>query len=320
VSAGRVPRVFLIAGEESGDQLGAGLMGALRARRPNIELRGVGGTRMAGEGLISIFPMHDIAVMGIGAILGALPRILWRINQTVRAVLAARPDVLVLIDSPEFTHRVARRVRRHAPEISIVDYVSPSVWAWRPSRARTMRAYVDEVLALLPFEVEAHRRLGGPICDYVGHPLIEKLGLLRPRPGERVPLADAITPCLLILPGSRRSEVSRLMAPFGLTLEEIVRRHGPVEAIIPAVPHLAEAIREAIGSWPVKPKIVEGETEKFAAFRRAHAALAASGTVSLELALAGVPMAIAYRIEPLLRPLRFLVRVPSIVLANLILG
>lgn len=318
--AGQGLRVFLVAGEESGDQLGAELMAALKAAAPDVSFAGVGGERMARKGLKSLFPVHDIAVMGVSGVIAGLPRLLDRLRRTADAAVSARPDVMVIIDSPDFTHRVAKRVRRAAPGIPIIDYVSPSVWAWRSGRARAMRTYVDRVMAILPFEPEVHRKLGGPPCDYVGHPLIEKLAELRPGEGERQPLRDAKRPSLLVLPGSRRSEIKRLMPVFGDAIARIAATGPPSDMVLPAVPHLAAEIREALASWPVKPQIVVGEAEKLAAFRRAHAALAASGTVTLELALSGVPLVVAYKIDPLARPLKLLGSVPSIVLTNLILG
>ncbi|GGC69492.1 lipid-A-disaccharide synthase [Chelatococcus reniformis] len=312
--------VFLVAGEESGDQLGAGLMRAIHERLGDagVAFAGVGGERMAAVGLTSLFPLSDIAVMGVSAVVARLPTIVRRVYATVDAVVAAKPDVLVIIDSPDFTHNVAKRVRARMPGLPIVDYVSPTVWAWRPGRARAMRAYVDHLLALLPFEPEAHRRLGGPACSYVGHPLVERLAELRPRPGERANLGQA--PTLLVLPGSRRTEISRLMEPFGAALGLIAQARPDVRIILPAVPHLKEDIAARAASWPVRPDIVTGEASKWAAFRQAHAAVAASGTVTLELALAGVPMVVAYKVSFLEERLRFLVKVPSIVLPNLILG
>jgi lipid-A-disaccharide synthase len=307
---------FLIAGEASSDALGAKLMAALRAQGP-VAFAGVGGEAMAREGLRTLFPCDEIAVGGV-EIFWRLPHLLGRMRDAANAVLAERPDVLVIIDSPDFTHVVARRVRRARPELPIVNYVSPTVWAWRPGRAKRMRRYVDHVLALLPFEPEVHRRLGGPPCTYVGHPLIERTHTLRPGPGERAPVG-AGPARLLVLPGSRRHEVSRLMPVFGETLRRIAEA-VPVDAVLPAVPHLRAEILERLAAWPVRPRVVEGEDEKLAAFRSAHAALAASGTVSLELALAKVPMAVAYRLDPLAARLKFLVKVPSIVLPNLILG
>jgi lipid-A-disaccharide synthase len=235
-------------------------------------------------------------------------------------VVAAKPDALVIIDSPDFTHRVAKRVREQAPGIPIVDYVSPSVWAWRPGRAPKMRAYVDHLLALLPFEPEAHRRLGGPPTTYVGHPLIERLKDLRPAPGERRPLGEGAVQ-LLVLPGSRRSEISRLMEPFGAALGILKERAPyPFEVTIPAVPHLADEIRARTSAWAVQPRIVQGEEEKWKAFRSAHAAFAASGTVTLELGIAGIPMVVAYRVSKAEEVLKYLIKAPSIVLTNLVLG
>ncbi len=232
--------------------------------------------------------------------------------------LAAEPDVLVIIDSPDLTHAVAKRVARRRPELPIINYVSPTVWAWRAYRAQLMTRYVDHVLALLPFEPEAHRRLGGPPCTYVGHPLVERLAELQPAQGERPPLGER--PVLLVLPGSRRTEIERLMAPFGAAVAKITAARPDVEVVLPAVAHLADEIEARAAEWTHRPKIVLGEVEKFAAFRRAHAALAASGTVTLELGLSGVPMVVAYRVDPIARLLKRFLSVPSIVLTNLILG
>jgi lipid-A-disaccharide synthase len=311
-------KIFLVAGEASGDQLGAALMGALRHEMPAVTFAGVGGPAMGAEGLASLFPLADIAVMGILPVLANLRRLLARIETTAAAVLAWQPDVLVIIDSPDFTHRVARRVRKARPDLPIIDYVSPTVWAWRPGRARTMRAYIDHVLALLPFEPEAYRRLHGPPCTYVGHPLIEKLDLLQPNDAEARRRAEG-PPLLLVLPGSRRSEITRLMPRFAETLA-LLAAHRSFECVLPAVAHLEDEIRAALADWPVKPRIVSGEAAKFAAFRRARAALCASGTVTLELALAQVPMVVAYEVSWIEAHLRHFITVPSIVLPNLILG
>ncbi|MXQ10956.1 lipid-A-disaccharide synthase [Microvirga makkahensis] len=315
--------IWIVSGEESGDQLGAKLMRALKARLGSAKLRfgGVGGRAMEAEGLKSLFPLEDIAVMGIVAVIGRLPTVLGRIRMTADAVVAANPDLLVIIDSPDFTHRVAKAVRKRAPHIPIVDYVSPSVWAWRPGRAARMRAYVDHLLALLPFEPDAHKRLGGPPTTYVGHPLIERVGEFRPAAGER-DFRKGGPLNLLVLPGSRRSEVSRLLETFGETLT-LLQKRSPrdFEVTIPAVPHLAQTIREGVSVWSVKPRIIEGEAAKWQAFRSADAALAASGTVTLELGLAGVPMVVAYKVSVIeaviLRPL---IKAESIVLTNLVLG
>ena len=314
--------IWIVSGEESGDQLGAKLMRALKVRLGADRLRfgGVGGHAMAREGLESLFPLEDIAVMGFSAVIARLPAILKRIRLTADAVVAAKPDMLVIVDSPDFTHRVAKAVRARAPQIPIVDYVSPSVWAWRPGRALKMRAYVDHLLALLPFEPEAHRRLGGPPTTYVGHPLIERLAEIRPKAGERGEMERAPLK-LLVLPGSRRSEVGRLMEPFGAALALLMDRSPrPFEVTVPAVPHLVEEIRVRAETWSLKPRIVEGEAAKWAAFRSADAALAASGTVTLELGLSGVPMVVAYRVSKIEEVLKYLIKAPSIVLTNLVLG
>jgi lipid-A-disaccharide synthase len=314
--------IWIVSGEESGDQLGAKLIRALKARLgdTNLAWGGVGGHAMAGEGLVSLFPLEDIAVMGFTAVVARLPTILRRIAATADAVVAADPDLLVIVDSPDFTHRVARAVRRRAAHIPIVDYVSPSVWAWRPGRAKAMRAYVDHLLALLPFEPEAHRRLGGPPTTYVGHPLIERLDEIRPRPGERTSLGEGPMK-LLVLPGSRRSEVTRLMEPFGTALG-LLQKHSArkFEVTIPAVSHLEDEIAARAKDWPVTPTLVRGEAAKWAAFRSSHAALAASGTVTLELGISGIPMVVAYRVSKPEELLKYVIKAPSIVLTNLVLG
>jgi lipid-A-disaccharide synthase len=318
---GRPFTVFIIVAEESGDQLGARLMAALAdLKKGQVRFVGTGGSRMEAAGLDPMLRPGEVDLIGFAGLFSKLPQILRRIREVAEAAIAAEPDVLVLVDSPEFSHRVARIVRKKAPRIPIINYVSPSVWAWRSGRARRMLPYIDHVLALLPFEPAVYRRLGGPPCTYVGHPLLEKLDQLRPAPGERVPLEEAERPRLLLLPGSRRAEVRRLMRPLGETLALVTERLGPVDALLPAVPHLADDIRQRTESWAVKPTIIEGEEEKYRAFRSAHAALAASGTVSLELALSGIPTVVTYRIEMMVRPFKWLLRVPSVVLANVVLG
>lgn len=313
-------RLAVVAGEPSGDQLGFKLMRALREAAGDVEFVGVGGEAMAAEGLNSVFPLADVAVMGVLPVIRRLPTLIDRIRRAAAAIVAARPDALVIIDSPDFTHRVARRARRALPELPVIDYVSPTVWAWRPGRAPAMRAYVDCVLALLPFEPEAHARLGGPRCVYVGHPLIERLGELRPNPAE-ARRRESAPPLVLALPGSRRSVIARLMADFGAAIVAAERQAGPFEVVLPTLPHVESEVRARAADWPRPPRVVVGEQEKFAAFRSARAALAASGTVTLEIALAGAPLVGAYKVsgaEALLRPL---VTLPfSVLLPNLVLG
>ncbi len=320
--ASRVLNAFLVAGEESGDRLGTALMRALKEQTGGqVRFAGVGGHGMATEGLTSRFPIEELSIIGFSAIVRRLPAILRRIRETVDAVVAARPDVLVIIDSPEFTQRVARRVRAVAPDIPIVDYVSPSVWAWRPGRARKMRIYVDHILALLPFEPDVHRRLGGPPCSYVGHPLTQEVAELRPNADE-AQRRLASPPVLLVLPGSRSGEIQRLMTTFEETVARVAAKVGAIEIVLPTTPRLAERVAEKTASWAVKPRIVVDVAEKRAAFRVARVALAKSGTVTLELALSGVPMVTAYRVSALEtligRPIKN--RLPSVILANLVLG
>src|ERR1700730_12862832 len=255
-------KIFLIATEESGDRLGAGLMKILRQRLGDaVRFEGVGGQQMKREGLNSLFPIEALSIIGLAAVVLQLPKILRLIRVTTDAVTEASPDILVIIDSPDFTHRVARRVRARDPSIPIIDYASPSVWAWRPGRARAMRAYVDHVLALLPFEPEEYRRLRGPPSSYVGHPLTEQTGVLRPGVDEQKRRGEQ-PPVLLVLPGSRRSEISHHMAGFGETLGLLQAEGVPFELILPTMPHLQEAVAEGVKSWPVQPRVVIGEHEK----------------------------------------------------------
>jgi lipid-A-disaccharide synthase len=323
-AAPRPLSIYIIAAEESGDALGAALAAALTKRECGaLKLAGIGGRAMAAAGLHSPFAIDELSIIGLTAIPKKLPQIFRRIREAAAAVVAAQPDALVIIDSPDFTHRVARQVRRRAPAIPILDYVSPSVWAWRPGRARAMRAYVDQVLAILPFEPAVHLRLGGPLCLYVGHPLVERIGELRPgaADGER---RRGEPPVVLALPGSRSGEIRRHLAIFGAALERVFARHGPIEIVMPTVPHLAASLREATAGWRTPPRIVVDPAEKWAAFRAARAALAASGTVTLELALAGVPMVAAYRLQTIeavvARAIRLQSRLQSVILANLVLG
>ena len=312
--------VFLIAGEESGDRLGASLMTALHARHgADVGFSGIGGSHMEDAGLKSLFPSSELSLMGFTAVIARLPSLIRRLRQAVDAVVSEKPDVLVIIDSPDFTQRVAARVRERAPEIAIVNWISPTVWAWRPGRARKMASYVDHLMAILPFEPHVHRKLGGPPCSYVGHPILSQLDSLTPAPGERPELNEADAPHLLVLPGSRRSEIRRLMPVFGETLAQIAERIPGLRATLPTVPRLEADVHARIENWPVKPDVVVGDHAKKAAFRSAHAALAASGTVTLELALARVPMVVAYRVDPLFRLLApYLVRTWTIVLPNFI--
>jgi lipid-A-disaccharide synthase len=312
--------LFLVAAEESGDALGGALMGALRAQRADISFGGVGGRAMGDHGLKTMFDTTDLSIIGAASIPQKLPLVFRRIRETADAVMSAAPDALIIIDSPDFTHRVARRVRKLAPHIPIINYAPPTVWAWRPWRARAMRRYVDEILAVLPFEPAAFARLDGPHCTDVGHPLAERIGRLRPSPEEARGRMSG-SPVLLVLPGSRASEIRRLAGIFGAAVGRVGEQAGPLDVVLPTLPHIAEQVAAATAGWPVRPRIVMGAEEKYAAFRTARAALAASGTVTLELALAQVPTVAAYRI-PLWEGavFRLMAHIDTVILANLVLA
>ena len=314
-------RIAVIAGEESGDLLGADLVAAIKATgsRP-VELVGVGGRHLESQGLVSLFPPSEIALMGVSAVLFSLPRLISRIGQTARAIVAAKPDCLITIDSPEFNLRVAKAVRRAAPNIPIIKYVCPSVWAWRPSRARNMRPHTDHVLCLLPFEPDALARLDGPPGTYVGHRLTFEPGILAARAAQRAregkPAAETRT--LLVLPGSRRGEVSRLLPAFRETVDLMIERGTRLRVVMPTVPNVRAMVEAGTRDWPVRPEISTEPERKWAAYADADAAIAASGTVLLELALARVPMLSCYKLDRPARLAQFLITVWSAALPNLI--
>ncbi|HQS09265.1 MAG TPA: lipid-A-disaccharide synthase [Xanthobacteraceae bacterium] len=313
-------RVFILAGEESGDMLGGAVMAGLRQLAPaGVVFTGVGGPRMQAAGLASLFPMDDLTAIGFGQVFAKLPTILKRLRETVEAICAAPPDVLVLVDAPDFTHRVAARVRRRNAQIPVVKYVSPTVWAWRPGRAKAMRPSIDHLMALLPFEPDVHLRLGGPPTTYVGHPLLERLAELRASAVQQARPAHE-PPLVLVLPGSRRSEVERLGAVFGQAIGHLASQR-PLDVVLPTLPRLLPMVEALVADWPVHPRVVTDVEEKYAAFRTARAALAASGTVTLELALSGVPTVAAYKVaawEAVIAP--YILKLPSVILPNLILG
>jgi lipid-A-disaccharide synthase len=316
-------RLGVIAGEASGDALALRFLAALRERlgdRP-IELCGVGDHGLPEAGLRPLFPQADIAVMGFGPVIARLPLLLRRMEDAARGIAAFEPDLLLTIDSPDFCLRVAKKVRARAPSIPIVHWVCPSVWAWRSGRARRMAPHVDRILALLPFEPAALARLHGPETIYVGHPLMERLDEMRPDADEQRRRDDAGRPLVLVLPGSRRSEIHHLMPVFGEAVAKVAAVVPGARFVLPAVPRLQPMIADAAARWPVGPEIVTGDAAKLAAFRGARAALAASGTVTLELALSQIPTVAAYRganWEAFLA--RRLVKLPSVILPNLILG
>ena len=301
-------KVYFVLGEASGDALAAPLLGALRERAPELEAVGLAGPQLSAAGLASLFDIEEVAVMGIGPVVARLPRIVRRVWDVVRDVRRQQPDVLVIVDSPDFTHAVAKRVRRAMPDLPVVNYVCPSVWAWRSGRARAMRGYVDHVLALLPFEPTVLEELGGPPATYVGHPLAAIAE------GPPVPATPGR---LLVLPGSRRSEHDRLLPVFRETLAVLQGRNVAFDAVMPTLPRFEDELRAATGTWPVPVDVVRALPHG-GSFEGAQAALAASGTVSLELALRGVPMVLAYRTDAVVRSLSSLIDTWSAALPNLV--
>ena len=320
--AGETPlRIAIVAGEESGDLLGADIIGALkRATGRDIRLVGIGGRHLQALGLVPLFDGAEIALMGLSAILRDLPRLMRRISQTASAVAAEKPDCLITIDSPDFSLRVARKVRATDPAIPIIHYVCPSVWAWRPGRAVAMKPYIDHILCILPFEVKELSRLGGPPGTYVGHRLAHDPGVLGAAKAQSLPrdLSEDRVKTLLVLPGSRRSEVSRLIGPFGETMSILRARGHRLRLLLPTVPHVAELVKTSVARWDQEPEIILDPERKWQTFGKADAALIASGTVSLELALSGVPMISCYRLDPVMRMVQGLVTVWSAALPNLI--
>jgi len=294
-------KIAIVAGEESGDLLGADLIDALRLQTDRlVDLVGVGGDHLAARGLKTFFDPHEIALMGLGAIIKNLPGLVLRIRQTARQIVAEKPDCVLLIDSPDFTHRVAKKIRAADPSIPIVKYIAPSVWAWRPQRARAMRAYIDHVLTVLPFEVDVMERLNGPQATYVGHRLSSYAPIIETRAAQLAlepQRSEAGKHTLLLLPGSRRTEIQMLMEPFGRAVEELSQRVEKLEVILPTLPRIEAMVRDLSQDWAVKPLIVVGDEEKWKAFARADAALAASGTVSLELALSRIPSVLSYKAD-----------------------
>jgi lipid-A-disaccharide synthase len=306
-------KLFLIAGEPSGDRLGAALMAGLRALAP-VEFAGIGGPLMQAEGMESLFPMEELSVMGIAEVLPKYFALKRRIRQTADAVLASGAEALVTIDSPDFCLRVATLVKAARPEFRTIHYVAPSVWAWRPGRAAKMAKVIDHVLALLPFE-PPYMTAAGMTCDFVGHPVVAEP---RATAEEKAAFAGK-GPLLLALPGSRRGEVTRLAPVFGAVVGRLKATHPGLQVALPTVRGVAGLVRELTAGWAVKPEIIEDAALKRGAFAAADVALAASGTVSLELAANGCPMVIAYDMHPLtLWLMRRAALVDTVTLVNLV--
>ncbi|WP_050602401.1 lipid-A-disaccharide synthase [Ruegeria sp. 6PALISEP08] len=319
-------RVFLVAGEPSGDRLGGALMEGLKTLIPDVEFDGIGGPLMEAQGLTSRFPMSELSVMGLVEVLPKFFHLKRRISETAQAVLDTKPDVLITIDSPDFSLRVAKIVKA-ASNIRTVHYVAPSVWAWRPGRADKMAKVIDHVLALLPFEPPYMERAGME-CDFVGHPVAsepiatpEEIAAFR----SSFDLGDA--PILLALPGSRRGEIERLAGAFGGALQLFMEDHADYRVVIPTVGATTDLIKERVADWPGRPVVLDPRHEgadqalayKRAAFGVADLALAASGTVSLELAAQNTPMVIAYKLNWLTQKMaERMVKLDTVTLVNLV--
>lgn len=306
-------KLFLIAGEPLGDRLGAALMAGLKTLTP-VEFVGIGGPLMQAEGMQSLFPMEELSVMGIAEVLPKYIHLKRRIREAAEAALASGPDALITIDSPDFCLRVAALVKAARPALRTIHYVAPSVWAWRPGRAAKMARVIDHVLALLPFE-PPHMTAAGMTCDFVGHPVVaEPLA----SEAERSVFA-AEGPLLLVLPGSRKGEVMRLTPVFGEVVGQLKARHPDLRVALPTVRGVAGLVRDLTSGWPLLPEIIEEPGRKRGAFAAADVALAASGTVSLELAANTCPMVIAYDMHPLtLWLMRRAALVDTVTLVNIV--
>lgn len=318
----KVPTIMLVAGEPSGDALGGQLIEGLKQLTGgNVHVIGVGGPMMRASGLQSLYPLDDTSVMGLREVVPRIPRILARVRQAADFAAKMKPDITVTIDSPDFTHRVARAIRRKAPELKLVSYVAPQVWASRPDRAEKMATYFDHVLCLLPFEPKFFANAGLK-ATFVGHPVVERA----PQAGLGATFRDkygigADERILVLLPGSRISEVRFLWQVFREAIERTETKTGKLRVVVPTVATVAARVKALVGAWDHPVIVVEDAKEKFAAFEAADVALAASGTVSTELALSATPMVIGYKVGKLTAWIaRRYIRVPFVTLVNLILN
>ncbi|MGK7866705.1 lipid-A-disaccharide synthase [Falsiroseomonas sp. E2-1-a20] len=309
--------IYLVAGEASGDVLGARLIAALRARDPSLTFAGIGGDRMAEQGFATLFPMRELALMGLIEVLPNILRLARRLRETEADITARRPAVIVTIDSPGFTLRLAERTKPLG--IPLIHYVAPQIWAWRPGRVAKIRARVDRILCLLPFEPVIFEAAGIP-ASFVGHPVLESG--VDAGDAARFRAAHALSPesrILVVMPGSRRIEVRRLLPVFGATLRLLAQRVPNLVAALPVSPVVAEAVRAGTADWPVRPILITDNSGKHDAFAAADAGLIKSGTSSLEMATAGVPHLVAYKVNPITAAIvRRLVRVPFASLVNLL--
>ncbi|MEM9970423.1 MAG: lipid-A-disaccharide synthase [Pseudomonadota bacterium] len=318
-------KLYLLAGELSGDKLGAALMNGLKQLRPDVAFSGVAGPLMQAQGMASLFPMDELSVMGIAEVLPRYPALKRRLNETAENVIATQPDALITIDSPDFSLRLAKLVKARS-SIRTIHYVAPSVWAWRPGRAAKMARHIDHVLALLPFE-PPYMEAAGMTCDFVGHPVVtEPVASEEEAATFRAEAGLGTAPMVLALPGSRRSEVARLAPVFGTTLDRVRRAVPDLRVVLPAADPVAPLVRDLARSWSGEVIVLDAASDptgarKRAAFRAADAALAASGTVSLELAANATPMVVAYDMNWFSwQVMSRLARIDTVTLANLLTG
>lgn len=304
------PHLFILAGESSGDRIGGALLADLRARGA-FSVSGVGGEEMARHGVVSLFPMSDLAVMGYADVVKRLPLLLWRLSQVTRAILRDKPDLVVLIDAQVFSQTIARRLRKRGYTGTILLYVAPAVWAYHPERAKAIRPLFDEVLSVLPFEPDIMRQLEGPPTVYVGHPALARF----PDRGSGPERGD-----LMLMPGSRTGELRRHL-PMMRVLAHALAGHTAITGIvIPTPASLQDHLRRSIADWTVPVRILVSEQDRRSGLASAIAAFAVSGTATLELALAGVPHAITYIAEPRQVTLFENGRTPWIGLPNIVAG
>lgn len=308
-------KLYMVVGEVSGDALGADLLDAFEQLKVDVTPLGMGGEKLRERGLNSIIDTSEIAMMGLSAVVRKLPSLLKFARMVADDILEQNPDVVLLVDSPEFGKQVAKRVKKKNSNIPIVKYVCPSVWAWREKRAVKMKSYIDHILAILPFEPALMEKLDGPKTTYVGHPLARLAGNIKASE-RRVPNKPSK---VLLMPGSRSGEISRLLPIMEETVQLLLDRgNNEIEYVLPAVPHLLDELREKTSSWPQKVTLIEGETEKLEFFKQADLAIATSGTAVLELAMYMVPTISIYKLDPALNSIRFIIKAWTAALPNLI--
>jgi len=305
----QAPLVFLIAGEASGDQLGANLMASLKGLQ-NVRFAGIGGTKMQSEGLQTLFPMEELSIMGVFGILRNLPHLLQRVRFTVETIRTMKPDVVLTIDAPEFSFQVMKRLHKFSLRPRLIHYVAPTVWAWRPGRARKIARFLDHLLCLYPFEPPYFEKYGLK-STFVGHPVAE----------ESFEKSKRDPNLLCVLPGSRRSEVEALLPIFKETVRLLKKEFPDLKVVVPTLSSVEPLVRQGVENWPCEVHIVVGEGGRKEAFQNASVSLAASGTVALQLAAARLPCVIAYKIGAFSGGVaRFLIKTPWVCMVNILLN